>query len=548
LRRWPPLLLLLVALAVPARAAAVTAPDSRISEREAIEIADADPNVRAERVAHGQLSPAAVLENGDWKVDYFSDDRDLAQVIVDDQTGVVRESWTGYQVAWKMARGYEGAFGRKLNAPYVWLPLCAIFLLGLADWRRPLRLANLDLLVLLSFGLSHLFFNRAEIGVSVPLAYAPLLYLFARLLWVGFRGSGSSLRPVWPGSWLLIAALFLLGFRGGLNVADSNVIDVGYSGVIGADRITHGEPIYENFPSDNPSGDTYGPVNYYAYVPFELALPWGGSWDDLPAAHAAALFFDLLAFAALLLLGRRLRPGPEGRLLGAALGFGWAAYPYTAFALESNANDTLVAALLLLTLLVAARPAARGGMLALASLTKFAPLPLLPLMATYRSARGSVTTFLAGFAAVVAVVVLQTVIDSGVGTFWDRTIGFQAGRNSPFSVWGQAPSLEPLQIAIKLGVAVLAAVVAFVPARKSLVQLAALAGALLIGVQLTVEHWFYLYIPWFFPLVLVALLAIRRPEPSPALWTPPGHRAESPPSPPSPRRLRRRYRSARASA
>jgi hypothetical protein len=536
-----------VALAAPARAAAVTAPES-ISEREAIEIADADPKVRAERAANGELSPAAVMENGDWKVDYFSDDRDLAQVIVDDQTGVVRESWTGYQVAWKMARGYEGAFGRKLNAPYVWLPLCAIFLLGLADWRRPLRLANLDLLVLLSFGLSHLFFNRADIGLSVPLAYPPLLYLFARLLWIGFRGSGSGLRPVWPANWLLIAALFLVGFRGGLNVVDSNVIDVGYSGVIGADRITHGEPVYGNFPSDNPSGDTYGPANYYAYVPFELALPWGGSWDDLPAAHAAALFFDLLAFAALLLLGRRLRPGAEGRLLGAALGFGWAAYPYTAFALESNANDSLVAALLLLTLLVAGRPAARGGMLALASLTKFAPLALLPLMATYRSARGSVTIFLAGFATVAAVVILQTVIDPGLGTFWDRTIGFQAGRDSPFSVWGQSPSLEPLQTAIKLGVAALAAAVAFVPARKSLVQLAALAAALLIGVQLTVEHWFYLYIPWFFPLALVALLAIRRPEPSPALWTPPGHRAESPQSPPSPRRLRRRYRSARASA
>jgi hypothetical protein len=548
LRRWPLLFLLMAALVAPAPAAAVTARETNIGEREAIEIADTDAKVRAVRADHGELSPAAVLENGDWKVDYFSDDRDLAQVIVDDETGVVRESWTGYQVAWKMARGYEGAFGRKLNAPYVWLPLCAIFLLGLADWRRPLCLANLDLLVLLSFGVSHLFFNRADIGLSVPLAYPPLLYLFARLLWVGFRGRGSGLRPLWPASWLLIAALFLIGFRGGLNIADSNVIDVGYSGVIGADRITHGEPVYENFPSDNPSGDTYGPANYYAYVPFELALPWGGSWDDLPAAHAAALFFDLLVFAALLLLGRRLRAGPEGRLLGAALGFGWAAYPYTAFALESNANDALVAALLVLMLLVAARPAARGGILALASLTKFAALPLVPLLATYRFARRSVTIFLAAFAAVAAVIMLGTVLDPGLGNFWERTIGFQAGRDSPFSIWGQASSLGPLQTVLKFGVATLAAVVAFVPARKSLVQLAALAGALLIGVQLTVEHWFYLYIPWFFPLALVALLAIRRPEPSPVQWSPPGHRAESPALPPSPRHPRRRYRSERASA
>ena len=528
--------------------AAASAAETNLSERQAIGIANRDPKVQETRAEHGDLSPVAALDNGDWKVDFFADDRDLAQVIVDDPTGIVRESWTGHQVAWKMARGYEGAFGRKLNAPYVWLPLCAIFLLGLVDWRRPLRIANLDLLVLLSFGASHFFFNRAEIGVSVPLAYPPLLYLMGRLLWVGFRGSGSAIRPVWPATWLLIAALFLIGFRGGLNVADSNVIDVGYSGVIGADKTTHGERIYGSFPADNPSGDTYGPLNYYAYVPFELALPWGGEWDDLPAAHAATIFFDLLAFGGLLLLGRRLRPGEEGRLLGAALAFGWAAYPYTAFALESNANDTLVAALLVLMLLVAARPAARGAMLAVASLTKFAPLPLMPLMATFRAARRSVATFAAAFAAAMIVLMLPTLLDPGFGTFWDRTIGYQAGRASPFSIWGQTNTLEPLQTAVKLVVAVLAALVAFVPARKSLAQLAALAAAVLIGVQLTVEHWFYLYIPWFFPLALVALAAIRLPASAPVRWSPPGHRDESQPSHPSPRDPRRRYRSARASA
>ena len=27
-----------------------------------------------------------------------------------------------------MARGYPGAFGRRVNALYVWLPLCLLFL------------------------------------------------------------------------------------------------------------------------------------------------------------------------------------------------------------------------------------------------------------------------------------------------------------------------------------------------------------------------------------------------------------------------------------
>src|SRR3712207_9004210 len=54
-----------------------------------------------------------------------------------------------------------------------------------------------------------------------------------------------------------------------------------------------GERLYGGWPPDNAHGDTYGPVTYAAYVPFELLLPWDGSWSDLAAAHAAAIAFDL---------------------------------------------------------------------------------------------------------------------------------------------------------------------------------------------------------------------------------------------------------------
>ena len=53
--------------------------------------------------------------------------------------------------------------------------------------------------------------------------------------------------------------------------------------------------------------------------------------------------------------------------------------------------------------------------------------------------------------------------------------------------------------------------VAFVPRRKSILQLAALTAAVLIGFELVLTHWFYLYIPWFFPFVAFAVLApVRR--------------------------------------
>ena len=86
-----------------------------------------------------------------------------------------------------MARGYEGAFGRKLNAPYVWLPLCVLFLAPFVDPRRPFRLLHLDLLVLLGFGVSHVYFNRGDIETSVPLVYPVLLYLLARTALAGLR-------------------------------------------------------------------------------------------------------------------------------------------------------------------------------------------------------------------------------------------------------------------------------------------------------------------------------------------------------------------------
>jgi hypothetical protein len=495
----------LLALAALCLLAPATAIGFEAGAAEAVRVADRDAKVVEEREKNGGLSHSASMVDGNWEVAYFAADEEVALAIVDPQTLAVRESWTGYQVAWKMARGYSGAFGHKLNAPYVFLPLCALFLVGLFDWRRPWRVAGLDLLVLLGFGVSNYFFNRAEIGLSVPLVYPALLYLLGRALWIGLRGRGMGLRPVWPAAWLLIAALFLIGFRVGLNMADSGAIDVGYASVVGADRISHGEPIYDNFPADVSQGDTYGPVNYLAYVPFEAIWPWHGSWDDLPAAHAAAVTFDLLTFALLIWLGIRIRPGPPGRKLAATLAFGWAAYPYTAYALESNSNDTLVAALLVAVLLVLARPVARGAFAALATLTKFAPIVLAPLLAGYRFRPRAVAAFGAAFLATGALLLLWPAIDPGLHTVYDRTIAYQADRNSPFSIWGQVSALEPLRIAILAATGIMAIAFAFVPKRKTLVQVAALAAALLISLQLTAEHWFYLYIVWFYPLLLVAL-------------------------------------------
>jgi len=484
------------------------------SARDAERIAGRAEKVREAR-RDGPLNPTAYTKGiGRWQVSFFRGGREVVQVQVDDRSGALLEQWSGHQVAWSMARGYAGAFGRKLNAPYVWIPLCLLFLAPFVDVRRPLRLLHLDLLVLLAFGVSHVFFNRGEIGLSAPLVYPVLLYLLARVLLAGFRPRerAGPLVPHASLTLLVVGLVFLTAFRIGLNVADSNVIDVGYAGVIGADRIVDGDPLYgKGFSDDVERGDTYGPVNYLLYVPFEQALPWSGRWDDVPAAHGAAIAFDLLAMGGLLLLGRRLRPGRDGVALGVALAYAWAAYPYTAFALESNSNDSLVAVACVGALLAAtmrrddATGLWSGIALGLGSAAKFVPVALAPLFA-----RRAPIVFAAALLLTLAVAVMPFVPDGGPRELFDRTIGYQASRPSPFSVWGQVESLDWLQTALKAAAGALALAVAFVPRRPDLRQTAALGAAVLIALQLPAMHWFYLYVVWFLPFVLVAVLGAQR--------------------------------------
>jgi Glycosyltransferase family 87 len=471
---------------------------------------------RAEKVqAERGLRPSAYTRGaGRWQVSFFRDGEEIVQVHVDDRSGRILEQWSGDQVAWRMARGYPGAFGRKLNAPYVWIPLCLLFLLPFVDFRRPLRLLHLDLLVLLGFGASHVFFNRGDIETSVPLVYPVLLYLLARMLLAGFRPGGGTGRlvPHAPVSWLAVVLVFLVAFRIGLNVVDSNVIDVGYAGVIGADRIVDGEELYgKGFSDDVEKGDTYGPVNYLLYVPFEQTLPWSGAWDDLPAAHGAAITFDLAAVCGLLLLGRSLRPGREGKTLGIALAYAWAAFPYTAFVLETNSNDTLIALACIGALLgfVWRSALVAGVAVALGAASKFATLALAPLFA-----RRSPIVFAAVLALTLLVVVAPFVPDGGLSEMYDRTVGYHAGRGSPFSVWGQVDSLGWLHTVVKAAAVGLALLVALVPRRVDERQVAALGAAVLIALQLTATHWFYLYVVWFLPFVLVAVFGAYGDRPA----------------------------------
>jgi hypothetical protein len=491
-------------------------------------------------------------KTGLWSVKIWSDLPDAGEIVdakVQDASGAVTEAWTGPQVAWKMARGYKGAFGRAINDPWVWLTFCVVFLVGLADFRRVVSVRNLDLLVLLSFSVSLYFFNIGHVFTAMPLAYPPIAYLLARMAWVGWRGRGSASKPIWPAWMLLAATVFLIGFRIGLNVQDSNVIDVGLAGIDGAQNIAQGEMPYGHMPTDdgkacgpadadgyireriqtngqcesaNERGDTYGPVSYLAYVPAYAIVGFDGKWNGgstgwrgLPAAHLTAVVWDLIALIGMGLLGLRL----GGRELGAALAFAWASYPFTQYVSNSNSNDAIMPALLVWGMVFLTSPPARGLFVALGAWTKFAALLLVPLWASYpdwrRGARDKglyAAGFVLGTALGFWILFLEPDPLHAARVFWDRTFGWQLSRLSPFSIWDWKqypgyPDLHTYQTVLKVVLLVAAVAVFFVPRVKNELQLAALTAALLIGFEAVLTHWFYLYIPWFFPFVAFALLA-----------------------------------------
>ena len=275
--------------------------------------------------------------------------------------------------------------------------------------------------------------------------------------------------------------------------------------------------------SSNDRGDTYGPVSYLAYLPGYLAFGWSGKWDRLPVAHATSILFDLLAMAGLALVGWRF----GGAWLAAALGFAWAAYPFTQYVSNANTNDAIMPVFLIWGFWLASSAWARGAAVALAGWTKFGALLCAPLWLSYPDgwtwprARRYAVGFAVATVAAFSILLLEPDPLHAARVFAERTFGFQLDRESPFSLWdwrqyhaAGIPDLHRVQQALELAVVALAGVVAFLPQRKGPIELAALTAAVLLGFELVLTHWFYLYIPWFFPFVAAALFLPGRREPA----------------------------------
>jgi hypothetical protein len=482
----------------------------RTSAGQAIAAAE---HTRTMQALHRRVHPLQVFpyvwrsQHPYWYVIFQYHNRIVASANVT-STGKVVGAWTGVQA---MATFSHGGWSGALTGWMVLVPGALLFLLPFLDPRRLRRLAHLDALAILAFLVSWLLLANEHLTSAVWLAYPPLIYLLVRLLKSGFSHGASPgrLAPLLSMRTLLVGLPLILVGRIVLSLAAHQEIDVGYESVIGAYRVLHHLPLYYNDPNH---GDTYWPVTYLAYVPFELVFPWVNSLSQLHAADAAAIFFDLGTIAGLVLLGRQLRHGSEGTRVGLVLAWAWAACPFTTIGLVAHTNDGLVSMLTVFALVAIRSPIFSGGLLGLATAAKVSPAGLLPLIAAprQRGLKGAVLCT-GTFIAIVAAAVLAWLPPRGLTYFWQRTISFQIHRFDVFSPWALHASLHPVQTVLEVFAVVLAGAVAFFPRERSLPQVCALAGAVTLAVQLPATHWYYYYIIWFLPFALVAFVARAAP-------------------------------------
>lgn len=407
-----------------------------------------------------------------------------------------------------------GAF--TLHPLLIAVPWAACFVLGLLDWRHPWRLEHLDLLALAGFFLAAMLLSDDASQAGLWLAAVCLGWLFSRMLGAAFgTWPMPELRPSISSRWLGLAILILLLVRIE-SVARGNVLDVGQASSLGAWRILHGLHLYGVVSWPGPGGlriyrpDSYGPFAYYAYIPFVVIFPPAPA---LVATLLPAVCFDALTLAGLHKLGRRL----GGRPLAHAFVFAYLLYPFPDLSLMAQTNDALIAALCVWTIAFAAeRPAARGLLVAAAALTKFLPALLALQFLGIRTGRSRyVLTLAASLAAMLA----WPLITSGPTHFLDSTAGYQLiqrGGGIQFSIWTSMPHVAVVARPVLAATLVMLALAPMArPPVQDPRQHAALAAALLIGAQLLLGYWFYSYLTWCYPLLIIAIIQARSDHQAP---------------------------------
>jgi hypothetical protein len=407
------------------------------------------------------------------------------------------------------------------------------------------RLRNLDVVALLALVAPVVLLQQRFVAASTLAAMPSLLWLTGRCAWraLGPPRAAAPARPlldVLTPAWDDLQRTRILRLAVGvaaactvmITVSAQTNVDVGQALMEGATLLVHGTLPYGHMPGDVFHGDVYPLLSYAVYAPLALALPVRDAWDVANGALLVAALAAVAGASLLARLGRAVATGTDGdmsadagilaaKAAGLRAALAWLTLPPLLVTVSTGTSDVLLGALLLAALVLVRRPLASTAAVLVAGWFKVVPFALLPIwLARLRGRRLLAALALIAGSAALTLLALVALGGAGAPRAMLHAVAYQVERRTLHSPWTLL-GIEWLQ---PLGQAAVLALVAGATVRvrrepalgADAVRLAALAGAVLLGLQLTGNYWTYLYLAWVVPCAIVGLLA-DAPEPARAL-------------------------------
>jgi hypothetical protein len=434
---------------------------------------------------------------------------------------------------------------RKIDVPYgvplTYRPLViavAALAFVLAAVVVPLRrVRNLDVAALLALVVPVVLLDERLVAASTLSAVPSLLWLTGRCAWRALGTPGTApptrplldaLTPAWSDAQRVRMLRLAVGVAAActvmITISAQTTVDVGQALMEGATLLVHGTLPYGHMPGDVFHGDVYPLLSYAVYTPLALVMPVRDDWD---VANGALIVAALSAVVGAWLLARLVRrvairadgPGDSAdggelatRAAGLRAALAWLTLPPLLVTVSTGTSDVLLGVLLLAALVLVRRPLASTAVVLVAGWFKVVPFALLPIwIARLRGRRLLAALALVACSALLTVAALVALGGVGAPRAMLHAVAYQAERRTLHSPWTLL-NLEWLQ---PLGQATVLALIAAATVRTRRdpalaadpVRLAALMGAVLLGLQLSGNYWTYLYLAWVVPCAIVGLLA-----------------------------------------
>ncbi|MGH2958636.1 MAG: hypothetical protein ACRDKE_03465, partial [Solirubrobacterales bacterium] len=304
---------------------------------------------------------------------------------------------------------------------------------------------------------------------------------------------------------IIVGAVAVLAFL--VTVPGGAVGDVSQASMSGATQILDGNMPYGNIMDGVVHGDTYPLFAYLLYAPAALIWPVHDLFDNLDGGLWVAAIALLAGAVAMFRAGRSVADEAFGLRHAAA----WLLFPPILVAATAGSNDLPTAALIAWALATFAHAGRTSGWLSAAAWAKVAPVFVLPLwLARFRGAELK-RALIPPVVLTIAMLALLLALGGADGlNKMIAAIAFQSDRGAQLSFWvvTGAPALQIVVQAAGFALAAAGAVAVWrsTSLASSIVRVSALSAAVLLLFEIGASYWSYAYVPWVYPLIVVALL------------------------------------------